>query len=1327
MKKQSAAVILAACLGAGGILSAQAALTDLANIPLAESSAESVPPNIYFILDDSGSMGWDYMPDYVDDSRMCPDSDDNGSLNGCVVGDPPYSVSAVNGVYYNPAIRYRPPKGADGNEWANASSTTPLIDPFRGSTSTKNLSTYQNTAWCKNSWDTPNGTPDVTGNAADDSNCRYYPLNTAITDYPRYPETPTPIYKYRRTYNGPPVYYTLSGAVQWCTTAAAAVAGTPGACFTRRDGSHTYPRFTGTAEVAGVAASRSFYVVATGNTSGTKTKNISFDGTTIASITVNYTANNKTNRIDLAQKVIAAINGVAGWSATLLQNDTSASESGTGGSDCKNNTRTTRCAQILVAAPGGATSPDNTNFNKNFTVDEGNNIDFNSSSANLSGAVNYTAASAGATFTRIQIRSGQTYTKYAARSDCAGASCTSAEEQQNFANWYSFYRTRMLMMKTGVSRAFASLDDNYRLGYSTISYTGTDDANSEFLGIKLLTPSHKTDWYAKLFDANPSNYTSLRGALSKAGRYYAGVLGGTDPITHSCQQNFTILSTDGYWNTNEETSTYGPFKPDGASVGDQDGAATLPSKDALAKANTLADVAYYYYHTDLRTSGPLSENNVPRAGNNNNTDDVATHQHMTTFTVGLGVDGTLRYVSDYKTNTSTSNDYYNITQGTAVWPDSIANSGDERIDDLWHAAVNGRGTYFSARDPDSLVDGLQKALSSISQSLGSGAAAATSNLEPVAGDNFIYVGSYRTQMWDGDLAGHLIDISTGAVDTTPSWQASTLLNARIVSTGDADTRTIYSYDAGATNKLEAFTWANLDTTQRGYFNNSLLTQYVDWDAATQAAASGEMLMNYVRGHNRNENQDRPGDYGDTGPYYRLYRDRENILGDLVHSQPVYVQKPPFDYGDAGYAAYKSAQSARAGAVYVASNDGMLHAFNSQTGQELWAFVPPVVMPNLYKLADASFANNHQFFVDASPLAADAFIDGTWKTILVGGFGKGGRGYYALDITDPAAPKALWNFSEDDMGFSFGNPIITKLEGSGQWVVVLPSGYNNTSPGDGEGHLWVLDAGTGALVRKIDTNSGSTGSPAGLAHLSNWVQNGNVDNSTQHVYGGDLDGKVWKFDIVAGTSTLVANFGSSQPITAPIELGLIDAHRALFFGTGRYLGQTDTGNTDGQAIYAIKDQLTDSANPKDNLVQQTLQSIDGSTRTATTLEVNWATKDGWYVDLPDQGERVTLQAVLQVGTLIAVSNVPTATACSPGGYSWVYNLDPRSGSFVASGSNVLAGTKYQNITVGFNVVKVGERVIIYRTGHKDPVPQPIDAIIQLGKAGGVRINWREIVE
>ncbi len=1322
--KKTLSILLATWLGASCLAPAQAA-TDLADIPLAESSAESVPPNIYYILDDSGSMGWDYMPDYVDDSKMCPNADNSGGADSCIVGDPPFSLNAVNGVYYNPATRYRPPKWADGTEWNNASTTAPRNNPFKSvdnvyktgsyDNSTQDLASYQNTAWCTGQWDTPTGDPGT------DSNCVYYPLNTAIPDYPRYPYGAYTAYKYRRIYYGPPVYYTLSGTVQWCTNSLLA------SCLTRRDSGHTYPKFTGTTEVTGVAASRSFHVVKAGGTSGLKTKTITFDGTTIASITVNYAANNKTNRIDLAQQVLNAINGVAGWTATLLQNDTSVSETGTSANDCKDSTRAVRCAQILVTAPGGPASPINANYNKKLILGEGNNIDFNNNNAYLTGGINYQAAAGGATLTRFHIKSGETYSKYPGRSDCAGASCTYAEELQNFANWYSFYRIRMLMMKTASSRAFAILDDHYRVGYSTIWDQGVTD-NSNFLGIKSFDSSHKLSWYTRLFNANPSGNTPLLGALSKAGRYYAGVLGGDDPIIHSCQQNFTILSTDGYWNY--QSASYGPYDINGASVGDQDGAASVPapSRDALAKADTLADVAYYYYHTDLRTSGPLSKNDVPRSGTNNNTDDVATHQHMTTFSVGLGVDGTLRYVSDYKTNISTSNDYYNILQGTAQWPDPIDKEDEDRVDDLWHAAVNGRGTYFSARDPDSLVAGLQKALSSISQSLGAGAAAATSNLEPVAGDNFIYVGSYRTQMWDGDLAGHLIDISSGAVDPTASWQAGPLLNARIASTGDTDTRTIYSYDAGATNKLEAFTWANLDTTQKSYFDNTLLSQYADWDAATQAVASGEMLLKYVRGHNRNEDQDRPGDYGDDGPYYRLYRDRENVLGDLVHSQPVYVQKPPFDYGDANYAAFKSAQASRSGAVYVASNDGMLHAFNSQTGAELWAYVPSQVMPNLYKLAGASFANNHQFYVDASPLASDVYIGGVWKTILVGGFGKGGRGYYAMDITDPSAPKALWNFTETDMGYSFGNPIITKLEGSGQWVVVLPSGYNNISSGDGEGHVWVLDAGTGAVIRKIDTNSGSTGSPAGLAHLSNWVQNGSVDNSTQYVYGGDLDGKVWKFDIVTGTTTLVADFGSSQPITAAIELGLVDAHRVLFFGTGRYLGQTDTGNTDDQAIYAIKDQLDDSSQPKNNLVQQQLSDLDGSTRTTTTLEVDWATKDGWYIDLPDEGERVTLPAVLQVGTLIAVSNVPTATACSPGGYSWVYNLDPRSGSFIVSGSNVLAGTKYQNITVGFNVVRLSDgRVIIYRTGHKNPVPEPIDAVIQLGSAGGVRINWREIVE
>lgn len=447
-----------------------------------------------------------------------------------------------------------------------------------------------------------------------------------------------------------------------------------------------------------------------------------------------------------------------------------------------------------------------------------------------------------------------------------------AAQQQNFANWYSYYRTRMQMMKSGVTRAFKTIGSNYRVGFTTISDTGATD-NSTFQHIDDFNTTQKSTWYSKLVGTQPSGFTPLRGALAKAGKIYAKKLGSNDPMQYSCQQNFTILSTDGYWNTDDETASYGPDKLDNSNVNNQDGTAARPMWDGTSSivtkvdtyqryvystttsgcfsgkkrlkkqeqrqtvtttttngvegtpvtsawdnygsatypvgcsspapalpspsttdavflstntnsstsggnSNSLADVAMYYYETDLR-DGALSnctgalgndvcENNVPGAGK-----DTNTKQHMTTFTIGLGVDGTLNYSEDYESGGSS--DYTAIVQGTKNWPDPISNTGAERIDDLWHAAVNGRGTYFSAQTPEGVASGLTKALSGVSARTGSGAAAATSTLQPIQGDNYAFVALYTTVKWTGDIQRRDINLSSGEVSRRlrgrprPSW------------------------------------------------------------------------------------------------------------------------------------------------------------------------------------------------------------------------------------------------------------------------------------------------------------------------------------------------------------------------------------------------------------------------------------------------------------------------------------------------------------------------------------------------------------------------------
>lgn len=919
-----------------------------------------------------------------------------------------------------------------------------------------------------------------------------------------------------------------------------------------------------------------------------------------------------------------------------------------------------------------------------------------------------------------------------------GTTRTYAEEMTNFANWYAWYRTRMQMTKTGVGQAFSDIrgtpnttdpaDKDFfhaRVGFSTISETGTTDGN-KFLNIRNFDTTQKASWFTKLYNSVPSSWTPLRGALAKAGRIYAGKIG-TDPIQYSCQKNFSILSTDGYWNTPDETGTYGPTKEDGTTlVGDQDGAASKPSYDKLGKANTLADVAYYYYHTDLRPGDPKTctnkcKNDVPPSGTKDNEDDIATHQHMSTFTIGLGVDGTLSYQDGYKT--AKSGDYAAVKQGTLWWPDPTDAEDLDRIDDLWHAAVNGRGTYFSARDPESLVKGLITALGTMQASLGSGAAAATSSLEPVAGDNAIFIATYNTITWDGQLEARSIDTTTGAVSATSTWKAAGQLDSKIATDGNSDTRKIYTSNGSS---LIDFQLTNLSTAQKAYFNNSQLSQYADWGTAEKADGTQERLLGYLRGQNHYEDQDRATDF----IYTRLYRDRITTLGDIVHAQPVYVKKPPFNFADTGYIDFKTAQADRAATVYVSANDGMLHAFDAATGVERWAFVPPAVLPDLWKLADKNYTTNHRFFVDGPLTVADIQDGSTWKTILVGALGKGGRGYFALDITDPASPIYLWSYTADNnpnMGYSYGAATISKVDGT--WTVLLPSGYNNIPEGskytsaDGIGRLFLLNAANGNLIKAISTGVGSASTPSGLAKINTKVDFFNIDNSAKLAYGGDLYGNLWRFDLINGTVSKIIALGSDQPITAAPEIGETTGKTVLFFGTGRYLDQTDLTTEKQQAIYGVKDNGTTEISTS-SLVEQTITG-----NVISSNPVDWSTKGGWFIKLPDEKERIYIEAKLISGTLVFASIVPEASECQPGGYGNLFLIDYSTGGSIGGDQAIFP---YVSPVVGMSVVKMEDgtvKVITVTADGATPLTKnvPRKPSGGTGSETGKRLMWRELID
>jgi type IV pilus assembly protein PilY1 len=396
------------------------------------------------------------------------------------------------------------------------------------------------------------------------------------------------------------------------------------------------------------------------------------------------------------------------------------------------------------------------------------------------------------------------------------------------------------------------------------------------------------------------------------------------------------------------------------------------------------------------------------------------------------------------------------------------------------------------------------------------------------------------------------------------------------------------------------------------------------------------------------------------------------------------------------------------------------------------------------LASDDYSTNHKFFVDGSATISDIWNGTAWKTILVSGLNAGGKGYFALDVTDPTNPAVLWEFSDANLGYSFGNPTINKLT-DGTWVVSFTSGYNNV--GDGLGRLYVVNAWTGVTKFTISTGVGSATSPSGLGKIAAWVDNGLVDNTVQRIYGGDLFGNLWRFDVnnqyppSGQDAVLLANFtvGTyAQPITTAPQIALIGSKAMVYVGTGKYIGASDTSDLNQQSLYGILDQLsgTGLGNARTEttcpLVQQSITVVNASTRSTTTLGVDLTTKCGWFLDFNPSngspGERVNVDMSLQLGVLSVGTNVPEVSVCTSGGSSWLYNFDYTTGSFVATSTNTVAGVKAGNsLIVGLNVIQLPSGETINEVTGSDDSHTPYDRPKKTGgNLTGKRVMWRELL-
>lgn len=892
----------------------------------------------------------------------------------------------------------------------------------------------------------------------------------------------------------------------------------------------------------------------------------------------------------------------------------------------------------------------------------------------------------------------------------------SAAVKTNYANWFSYYRTRMLAMKSAAGRAFAGIGSSFRVGFMTINTFN----NASFLNIQPFTPTNKAAWYNNFYNIGQRGFgTPLRTALNRAGQLYqngtmTGIAGVTDPITHECQKNFTLLSTDGKWNDSysgtgnrDATVPVLPVSVSGLIAGQP---WPFPYREGTtATSNTLADIAMQYWATDLR---PGMANNVPA-----DPADPASWQHMTTYTLGFGVKGTLDYPGAWP----------GLQAGTTRWPAPSSND-DRTIDDLWHAGVNGFGDYLSAQDPNELVNSLQGMLSNLASRVTSSSSVAANTTQLNTGTR-IYRARFNSSDWSGHLQSFKLN-SLGAIAANFEWDAGDRLALQVGAT--SDNRAIITWNGGGV----PFQWSSLSTVQQTYLRTPPA------GGALDTASVGQQRLEFLRGWSANE--------GTGTGQFRVRAGK--VLGDIIDSSPVFVGAPQAGYSDVqqpGYLAYRQAYAGRKPVIYVGANDGMLHGFDASStyntsgvsvptatsGDEVLAYVPGVVFPKLSKLTDQNYRTAHQFYVNGTPMVGDADLSngaGTdWRTVLVSGLAHGGQAFFALDVTNPnafsesnASSLAMWEFTDADdadLGYTFNQPAVDSLRNvaaqivrmnDGRWAAVVGNGYNNTEP-DGNvsttGHavLYILflngpSGGGGAWLQgtdyiKIDTGSGTPTSPNGLSTPRPF--DGDGDGKVDVIYAGDLNGNLWRFDVTGanpaawslGNSSLplftAVRGGVPQPITStPVVLKHPLGGYFITFGTGKFLETVDaSGPFNTQSLYGIRDNSPGGTVTLGNLVQQTiLSSVQGTQpdpnnpgqlissgvlyRTGSSNPVNYAGGDkGWYMDLTATGETMPFNPLPTSGQVLYNTVIPSSNPCIFGGTSFIMALDPFTGAASALGN------------------------------------------------------------
>lgn len=1174
--------------------------------PTPLQSATSIPPNIMLILDDSGSMDWDFMPGAFGSDGVPATTPEEIQL----------LAYPRNTLYYNPAIAYRPWKNQDGVELTGGTSyNAAYSDPALASGTTVDLAGITRTFYVPKAGIT------------DEADSRQY-------------------YRYRILTDGT-VERSEYGAVTNTSTTASG--------FPKTGLSGTQGNLQNVVSFTVPANTYEIVVQSSGGSHGTN----------------------------------GSVDNNNGDGADLYVRYNSASVTSTSGVP-----NSERCSSTTGANNESCTEADP----RQGTWYAGLYADSSYKNVTLTVTVKTSDRCGSGTGSNGWINC--THTTPSGRSDAA--------ELANYAIWYSYHRTRIKTAKAGASAAFADLiGDSYRVGYTTIwnrntKYVPVASNNGLFLDVAAqgTTPAsnNRTDWFTRLHAAAASNGTPLQDALKRVGDYYSDVdatyKGGAGPYGPAtsnqlaCRQNYSILTTDGYWNTStvdvgNSDNANGPLIAKPGEVAKTWFTTGSPYRDGVK--TTLADVAMEYWKKDLM---PSMANIVPSS-----TANPAFWQHMVTFGIALGLQGSLPQKSVPEVIAAGATSF--------AWPDPTDAEDEHRIDDLLHAAVNGHGTFAAATNPTEFAAALTAALSTITERVNSASNVAVSSAS-TQGSTRAFVSSYLSGKWTGELVAY--PVTSAGVGATPTWRASTTVPS---------TQRTAVYTVGASNGGTP----------------------VSFPKTAQETTLTTAVANYLKGNRTGE--------GTT------YRQRPHLLGDIVNSSPTYVKEGSTETvyvgsNDGMLHAFDATDGSEL-FTYVPNlidmnllkglsvRDNFVHRF----------FVDgPVVVSNTtqtpgknYLVGSLGRGGKGVYGLDVSTpstfgttgkaweYAGDADMgmvlskplitklnNGNMAAIVSNGINStnGHAVLYVLDLTTGALVKKIDTFKTGD-GTENGLAAPTGVDNDGD------GDTDYVYAGDLQGNVWKFDltataasswavAGTGANPLFVATNSAGVRQP---------ITGGVTISFNPYTF------QPWVF---FGTGRYITS-SDKEDLSVQTWYGIVDAGAAIS-------GRSELKQRSILLAGTINDRPVRSFEP------------------AVPGDMNG--KKGWYIDLKSppngtaDGERmVGAQLVVDGTNLLASSIIPQSSDCDVSGKGFVNVVDLYSGGSVESpffdasgdgqygdadklttgtGAKVPVGSIDPGVGMPTDPAVLDNLIIVGGSSGGTPAKIPYKRLIQDG-----RISWREILK